>query len=153
MPALDIPYTTLFEAFNMHWVGLDIIEISRIERALERWGGRFLDRIYTENELQFYSRRSESLAAIFASKEAVMKALGTGARMRNGAGVGWQEIEVLPDPLGKPIVYLHGRAQKRAQELGMKNLDISLSHSREYAAASVVGVGSEGRYRHPDAGG
>ncbi|MFQ5826211.1 MAG: holo-ACP synthase [Dehalococcoidia bacterium] len=125
----------------MHWVGLDIIEIHRIERALARWGERFLERIYTEREQEFYGRRAESLAALFASKEAVMKALGTGARMRNGAGVGWREIEVLPDPLGKPIVYLHGRAQKRAQELGMSALDISLSHSRDYAVASVVGGG------------
>ncbi len=70
-----------------------------------------------------------------------MKALGTGARMRNGAGVGWQEIEVLPDPLGKPIVYLYGRARERAQEMGMRDLDISISHSRDYAVASVVGGG------------
>jgi holo-[acyl-carrier protein] synthase len=128
-------------AVSMHWVGLDIIEIARIEKALERWGERFLKRIYTESEQEFYGRRAQSLAALFASKEAVMKVLGTGSRMRNGAGVGWQEIEVLPDPLGKPIVYLHGRAQQRAQEMGMRDLDISLSHSRDYAVASVVGGG------------
>ncbi len=123
----------------MHWVGLDIIEIARIEKALARWGGRFLERIYTDSERRFYGRRAESLAALFASKEAVMKALGIGARMRNRAGAGWKEIEVLPDPLGKPIVHLHGQARERAREMGMDNLDISMTHSRDYAAASVVG--------------
>ena len=123
----------------MHWVGLDIIEIARIQRALSRWGDRFMQRIYTPAEQELYSRHAQSLAALFASKEAVMKALGTGARMRNGTGIGWQEIEILPDPLGKPIVYRHGRARERARELGLGELAISLSHSRDYAVASVVG--------------
>jgi holo-[acyl-carrier protein] synthase len=67
-----------------------------------------------------------------------MKALGTGIR-----GVGWREIEVLPDRRGKPLLFLHGRAQKRARELGMTSLEVSLSHSREYAVATVVGLRQE----------
>ena len=70
---------------------------------------------------------------MFAAKEAVMKALGTGAR-----GVGWREIEVLPDRRGKPLVYLYGGAKARAEEMGLYGIDVSLSHEREYAIASVV---------------
>ncbi|MBM2825430.1 MAG: acpS [Dehalococcoidales bacterium] len=118
----------------MHCTGVDIIEIERIQQAISRWGARFLDRIYTEAELRLCQERPPALAVRFAGKEAVMKALGTGVR-----GVSWKEIEILPDPLGKPLVYLYGKAQKRAASLGLDGLAISLSHSREYAVAFVVG--------------
>ena len=74
----------------------------------------------------------------FAAKESVMKALGTGAK-----GVAWREIEVLPNRRGKPLVYLYGRAQERAEEIGLTGLDVSMSHSREYAVAFVVGQSRE----------
>ena len=115
-------------------VGVDIVEIARIERAMNRWGGRFLNRVYTEAEREFCRGRVSELAARFAAKEAVMKALGTGRR-----GIGWREIEILPNRRGKPLIYLHGRARSRAEKLGVLELDISLSHSRELAIASVVG--------------
>ena len=115
-------------------VGVDIIEIERVERVLKRWGNRFLARVYTPLEVAFCRGRSSELAARFAAKEAVMKALGTGAR-----GLAWREIEVLPNHRGKPLVYLHGRAFARAQRISMSALDISLSHSRDYAVAFVVG--------------
>ena len=118
----------------MHFVGTDIIEIGRIERALERWGERFLSRIYTEAELKLCRKKPWRLATRFAGKEAVMKALGTGAR-----GVGWREIEILAESSGKPLVYLYGRAQSRADDMGLDKLAISLSDSREYAVAFVVG--------------
>ena len=118
----------------MHHVGLDIIEIGRIERAIARWGVRFLNRVYTDLEIKFCRNRTPELAVRFAAKEAVMKALGTGSR-----GVGWRDIEILPRAGGKPSVYLYGRAKKRAQHLGLDDLGISLSHSRDYAIASVVG--------------
>ena len=118
----------------MYHVGVDIIEIERIERVTQRWGERFLQRVYTEAELDICRNRAPALAVRFAAKEAVMKALGTGTK-----GVGWREIEVLSNRDGKPLVYLHGRAQKKAAELGLGELAISLSHSREYAVASVVG--------------
>jgi holo-[acyl-carrier protein] synthase len=118
----------------MQCVGVDIIEIARIERAIARWGERFLRRVYTEREIELCQSRAASLAARFAAKEAVMKALGTGIK-----GAGWQEVETLPNPRGQPVVYLHGRSQSRAEEIGLKGLAISLSHTREYAIASVIG--------------
>ena len=115
-------------------VGVDIIEIERVEAALKRFGERFLGRVYTAVEVAFCRGRVHELAARFAAKEAVMKALGTGAR-----GVAWREIEVLPNHRGKPLVYLYGRAKTRAERIGLSGLDVSLSHSREYAVAFVVG--------------
>lgn len=117
----------------MHYVGVDIIEIARIEKALARWGERFLERVYTAAERELFHHRPAELAARFAAKEAVMKALGTGAR-----GVAWREIEVLWARGGRPVVHLHGRAEARAQKLGLQELSLSLSHCREYALASVV---------------
>ena len=118
----------------MQHIGIDIIEIDRIERAIARWGESFLHRVYTEPELKLCHKKTLSLAARFAGKEAVMKALGTGAK-----GVSWREIEILSDPGGKPVVYLYGRAQNRADSLCLNNLAISLSHSKEYAIACAVG--------------
>ena len=119
---------------SVNAVGVDIIEIERIERALAKFGPRFLARVFTPLEAAFCRGRVSELAARFAAKEAVMKALGTGAR-----GVAWREIEVLPNHRGKPLVYLHGRAAKRAERIGLTALDISMSHSREFAVAFVVG--------------
>jgi holo-[acyl-carrier protein] synthase len=118
----------------MSCVGVDIVEIARIERAINRWGERFVNRVYTEAEQEFCRGRISELAARFAAKEAVMKALGTGRRE-----IGWREIEILPNRRGQPLIYLHDRARSRAEELGVLELDISLSHSRELAIASVVG--------------
>ncbi|MGD9143252.1 MAG: holo-ACP synthase [Dehalococcoidia bacterium] len=118
-----------------HYIGTDIIEITRIRQTIERWGERFLDRVYTSAEQKMYDRRAHSLAACFAGKEAVMKVLGTGAR-----GVAWREIETLHYRTGKPYVILHDRAQEEADKLGIKEIDISLSHSREYATATAIGV-------------
>ena len=118
----------------MHCIGVDIIEIARIERIIARWGERFLKRIYTEKEIELCQSRAASLAARFAAKEAAVKALGTGTN-----GVGWREVETLSNSNGQPVVHLHGKAQRRAEEIGLKGLSISLSHSREYAVASVIG--------------
>src|SRR3990172_7125476 len=115
-------------------VGIDIIEIERVEAALGRFGERFLQRVFTAEEAAFCRGRVHELAARFAAKEAVMKALGTGAR-----GVAGGEIEVLPNHRGKPLVYLYGRAKARAERIGLEGLDVSMSHSREYAVAFVVG--------------
>jgi len=122
----------------MYRVGVDIIEIERIQRIVDRWGQRFLRRIYTEAELDLCRNRVPELAARFAGKEAVMKALGTGGR-----GLSWRDIEILPNRRRAPLVFLHGRARRRARKLGIGELAISLSHSRDYAVASVVG-GTEG---------
>ena len=117
-----------------HHIGTDIIEIKRIRKAINRWGDRFLDRVFTRDELRIYGHRAHSLAASFASKEAVMKLLGTGNR-----GVAWREIETLYHPNGKPLIKLNGRAKKQAEKLGIKEIDISLSHSRENAIATAIG--------------
>ena len=116
-------------------VGTDLIAIPRVQAAIERHDGRFLRRVYTPEEVAFCRGRVPELAARFAAKEAVMKALGTGAR-----GVAWREIEVLPDRRGKPLVYLYGRARERAERIGLRALDVSLTHEREYAMAVVVGA-------------
>jgi holo-[acyl-carrier protein] synthase len=113
--------------------GVDIIEIIRIARVLERYGERFLHRIYTPGELEYCRGRPSKLASRFAAKEATMKALGTGVR-----GVGWRDIEVVRAPSGAPGIRLHGRAKRRAERLGLQEICISLSHSREYAVAVVV---------------
>ena len=118
----------------MHYVGVDIIEIARIEGVIERWGEKFLQRIYTEAEFEQCRKRPASLASRFAGKEAVMKALGTGVR-----GISWREIEIMAEPSGKPVVRLYGKAQDKADSLGMGELAISLSDSKKYAIAFVVG--------------
>ena len=117
-------------------VGVDIIEIDRIAQALERWGERFLAHVYTPEEIAFCRGRVPELAARFAAKEAISKALGTGL-----AGIAWQEMEILADPRGKPLVRLYGRAATRAAALGLNEFAISLSHARNYAVASVVASG------------
>ena len=118
----------------MHSVGTDIIEIARIKEAIDRWGKRFLNRIYTEAELGLCRNKPWRLASHFAGKEAVMKVLGTGVR-----GISWTEIEILAEPSGKPFVQLHGKARNKADDIGLNNLAISLSDSMEYAIAFVVG--------------
>ena len=116
----------------MQHIGVDIIEITRIEEAITNWGERFLNRIYTEAELKLCRRNPAPLAARFASKEAVMKLLGTGVK-----GVRWKDIETLSHLSGKPLVNLHGSARAKAANLGIKEIAVSLSHSREYAIAMV----------------
>ena len=116
--------------------GCDLIEIERIAKALQR--ENFCTRIYTAAELSYAESKKNqckaaSLAAVFAAKEAVAKALGVGLGQ-----IGWREIEVRHDELGKPFVALSGRARVLAEERGVKNIHLSLSHSREYALAMVI---------------
>ena len=116
--------------------GVDIIEIPRIQRVLELYGARFLRRIFTQSEIDYCRGRAPNLAGRFAAKEATMKSLGTGVR-----GVGWKDIEVVRHPSGAPSIKLHGRAERRAQHLGVQEISLSISHSREYAVAFVVTQG------------
>ncbi len=117
----------------MHAVGIDIIEIERIAETYKRFGERFLRRIYTDAEIAYCRGRAPQLAARFAAKEAMMKALGTGVR-----GVGWRDIEIVRSRGGPPAIRLSGRAAKVAERQGMLHSALSISHSREYAVASVV---------------
>jgi holo-[acyl-carrier protein] synthase len=127
-------------------VGVDIVEIGRLGRTLERWGPRFLQRVYTPAEVAFCRGRLPELAVRFAAKEAISKALGTGL-----VGIAWTEMEVLADRRGKPLVALYGRALARAQELGLGEWAISLSHSGEAALAFVVARGTGGGLELPPA--
>ena len=119
-------------------LGTDLIEISRIEESIRQFGQRFLDRVYTPEEIAYCQRKkkhaAESFAARFAAKEAGAKALGTGI----SRGVSWKEIEVRREPGGRPTLHLSGRAQDRARELGIRRLSLSLTHSRDVALAVVV---------------
>ena len=113
--------------------GLDVVEIDRIRRAIDRFGDRFLNRIYTPAELELFKGRLLQLASRFAGKEAVMKALG--------GGISWREVEILYAESGEPQVSLSGRAEAKARERGIERFAISLSHSRTEAMASVIGEG------------
>jgi holo-[acyl-carrier protein] synthase len=129
----------------MLYTGIDLIEIARIERAVARWGERFLRRIYTPAELAAYRDRLPSLAARWAAKEAAAKALGVGLRGlgavdRSDDAVAWTEIEVVGDARGRPVLTLYGRAAARARGLGLAELSLSLSHTREHAIACVIGI-------------
>jgi len=115
-------------------VGVDIIEIDRIEQATITLREAFLKRVYTQAELELSDNQPPSLAVRFAAKEAVMKALGTGVR-----GVGWRDIEILDNDRGAPFIQLHGKARDKAKEIGLSQFSVSLSHSKQYAVAMVVG--------------
>jgi holo-[acyl-carrier protein] synthase len=116
--------------------GIDLIEVNRIEIAIARYGERFLGRVFTHSELAYCRGRPHQLAARFAAKEAVSKALGTGIQHRDG--VAWQEIQIVSDDHGKPAVQLTGKAARRAERIGLSSFSLSLSHTREHAIALVV---------------
>jgi holo-[acyl-carrier protein] synthase len=119
---------------SAYFAGVDLLDIGRFQHVLDRHGQRFLDRIFTLREQDYCGHRVAELAARFAAKEAVMKALGTGVR-----GIGWREIEVLANARGKPIVLLHGKAMRRANAIGMREIEVSLSHERDLTCAMVIG--------------
>ncbi len=116
------------------YLGVDIIEISRIEQAVARWGDAFLDRVFTPAEKAKYRDRPESLAARFAAKEAAVKALGSTELI-------YRDIEIVGDSKSRPSLVLHGRAKSIAEGLGVDELSVSLSHGRDYAVAVVSGLG------------
>ncbi len=124
----------------IHGVGVDIVEIRRLEQALERWGETFVARVFTAAEQDRARRvrvRTQRLAARFAAKEAVMKALGLGWRT-----MAWREIEILNDPLGKPAVTLHGSARRVATQHGIVQVHVSLSHTHDMACATAIAMTS-----------
>ncbi len=116
--------------------GVDIIEVSRLDEAIIRHGERFFHRCFTSQELIEADGRTPGLAARFAAKEAVAKALGCGI-----GDVSWKEIEILRDNQRRPEVILHGAAKKLAKRLGLIEWSVSLSHTHEHAMALVVAAG------------
>jgi holo-[acyl-carrier protein] synthase len=117
----------------MQYIGVDIIEINRIEKVVKRWGKTFLERVFTPAELKLYGNTA-SLAARFAAKEAVLKAIGACDK-----GISWQDIEILAEDSGKPLVNLTGKANFEADAAAIYQINISLSHSKDYAVAFVIG--------------
>ena len=118
-------------------IGIDIIEIARVEEVFYRQGERFRKRVFTEAEAAYCESRASRLssyAARFAAKEAVMKALGTGW----SDGVRWRDIEIVRGERGAPSLRLHGRALERLREIGARRAHVSLTHSREIAMAQVI---------------
>jgi holo-[acyl-carrier protein] synthase len=118
-------------------LGTDLIETRRIQDSLDRYGERFLTRVFTSGEIAYCTRKknaAESFAARFAAKEAAAKALGTGI----SRGVTWKELEVRREPTGRPTLHLSGRAAELAESMGVRRLQLSLTHSRELAMAVVV---------------
>lgn len=116
--------------------GIDMIEVDRIDEAILRYGHRFFERFFTEQELIDSNGRTPALAGRFAAKEAVAKALGTGI-----GEVGWLEIEILTGPRREPILRLHDDALRVSRELGLSHWSISLSHTHEHAVAVAVAMG------------
>lgn len=117
--------------------GVDLAEVPRIRAAIERYGPRFVERIYTPAEIAYVERKAnryERYAARFAAKEAGMKAIGTGWRR----GVRWRDFEVANLPTGKPTLRFHGRAAEFAQRLGVTSIALSITHTAEMAMAHVI---------------
>jgi holo-[acyl-carrier protein] synthase len=118
--------------------GIDMVEIERVARSIERYGSRFLERVYTPGEIAYCQRKrrnaAESFAARFAAKEAAAKALGTGI----GLGVTWREIEVGREPAGRPLLLLHGRAAEFAAAMGVRNCSLSITHTGMASMAMVI---------------
>lgn len=116
--------------------GIDLLEISRLQDALETHGERFLQRVFTPRELELNGKKIESLAGRFAAKEAVAKALGCGI-----GDVSWKEIEILRMESGAPELLLHGAAEQKAREQALVHWSLSLSHSQSHAVAVAVALG------------
>ncbi len=114
-------------------IGIDVIEVPRVEQAVARWGEAFLGRIFTEQERAHAGRAPQRLAGRFAAKEAVMKALGLGWR-----SMAWRDIEIATDLLGKPVVQLSGRAEAAARRLGVGTWMVSISHTHRLAIAQAL---------------
>jgi holo-[acyl-carrier protein] synthase len=122
---------------RIYGIGIDIVETARIAESIERFGDRFLDRIFTKAEREYCDKMkfaARHYAARFAAKEAVSKTFGTGF----GAGLNWTDVEILRHETGEPRVVLHGEGKKTAARLGITRILVSLSHADHYAAAHAV---------------
>jgi holo-[acyl-carrier protein] synthase len=126
-------------------LGVDIVKVDRIQATMARFGERFARRVLTEGERGYVRNRPETFAGRWAAKEAVSKVLGLGVR-----GIGWTDIEVVRLPTGQPSIRLHGRAARRAEQLGMGRIAVSITHESDYAVAVAFGVRTAGgRYVFP----
>ena len=122
---------------KIYGIGIDIVEVTRIQEASRRWGSRFEQRIYTHQELTYCGdtpSRYWRLAARFAAKEATLKALGTGLT----TGMRWQDVEIQADAVGKPEIVLHGEVERYAHKHNISSIFVSMSHTNVYAIAQVT---------------
>ncbi|MCF7956993.1 MAG: holo-ACP synthase [Phycisphaerae bacterium] len=122
--------------------GIDLVDCRRIEKVVKRHGQVFLDRVFTPAEQAYCNRHrsaTERLAGRFAVKEAVLKLIGTGWRN----GIAWTDVETLNDPSGKPIVQLHGLVAQLADEMGVQQVSVSITHAADLAVASAIGLGCD----------
>ncbi|MBI2192298.1 MAG: holo-ACP synthase [Planctomycetes bacterium] len=120
--------------------GIDIIELQRMKDMIEQYGARFLTKVFSDSEISYCLDRKKSwqhFAGRFAVKEAVLKCLGTGIQ----SGITWKDVEVLSERMGSPKAVLRGGAERRARELGVKHIHISISHSDTHAVAQAVAEG------------
>ncbi len=118
-------------------MGVDINEVPRVRAAIERFGDRFLQRLFTEGEIRYCESKAnkyERFAARFAAKEAALKAIGTGL----SRGISWQDVEVVREPSGRPTLAFKGKAAEFAQRLGSRRASISLTHTEQVALAQVI---------------
>ena len=118
-------------------IGIDIVEIRRLSRVSKKWGEGFLKKVYTDRELTYARSKRfpyQHLAARFAAKEAIFKALGEVEK----DFVGWRNVEILNDAYGKPVVHWHGGAEEVRKKRKLKNVVVSLSHTENYAVASAM---------------
>ena len=122
-------------------IGTDICQINRVQSIYKKYGGRFLYRVLTKNEIKYVTSNTKNLinrlAGRYAAKEATSKVLGTGLK-----GVYFKEIEILREASGAPKIILHKRAKLKAKEKGLNYFEVSISHERDFAIAIVVGIGS-----------
>ena len=129
--------------------GIDLVDCARINTSVEKYGQRFLRRIFTPAELEYCNarkRRLEHLAGRFAAKEAVLKVLGTGWR----GGINWTDIEIRNESSGRPTVHLSGMCRRIADQLGLGEVLISISHIETHAIASAIGCSAAGREANRD---
>ena len=118
-------------------IGIDIVEIKRLEKISRRWGKSFLNKVYTKRELDYSNQKRfpyQHLAARFAAKEAIFKALGE----VETDFVGWKNVEILNDATGRPVVHWHGAAETSRKKRKIRHVVVSLSHTENYAVASAM---------------
>ena len=128
-------------------IGIDVVEVDRIASAIERLGEPFLAKLFTSNERGYCEAQKNSslhYAARFAAKEAVSKALGTGI----GGQAGWLDLEIIRDPSGAPKLQLQGNAADFAEQNGITEIQSSLTHARDYAAANAIAISNTSNAEH-----
>ena len=122
---------------NIIGIGYDMVKVARIRSVSSRWGGKFEKRVFTPLEIEYCKSKKnqfQRLASRFAAKEAMFKALGTGWQR----GVGWTEIEVANNEMGKPSITLSGKTEQLSRQLGVRNIFVSMTNTDEYGAAQVI---------------